>query len=118
MPPPWALVVLPVTVQLVSVAVPPDWLARPPPLVLAKLPLMVQSVIVSVPKLFTPPPMPVTEPPLIVSPQIAADVLALTQNTCCVLPPLTDSRLAPGPVIVVVAASPANVIAPLVRVIV
>ena len=46
---------LPLTVQLVSVAVPV--VAQPPPPPLAELPLTVQLVSVAVPSLYTPPPL-------------------------------------------------------------
>ena len=49
---------LPLTVQLVSVAVPLPLLHRPPPLPVAELPLMVQLVSVAVPRrLYRPPPL-------------------------------------------------------------
>src|SRR5262249_7447789 len=61
---------------------------------------------VSVPPLLNRPPPIVSLPPVIVSPDSAADAPEpLTKNTRLALLPLIDSRLAPGPVIVVVAAS-------------
>ena len=58
-PPPLLLAELPLTVQLVSVSVPPK-VGRPPPPPkppVAELPLTVQSVSVAVPRLSRPPPL-------------------------------------------------------------
>src|SRR5262249_37174190 len=124
MPPPPPLepvTVLPETVQLVSVAVAPVRLSRPPPFVTAVLALIVTLVMFSVPALLTPPPaavevLPVTvqsdsvsvpalytaptplRPWVTVIPEIEAEMPELTHHTPWVLPPLTDNRLAPGPV--------------------
>src|SRR5262245_45431019 len=137
-PPTAPVTVLPETVQLVSVAVAPTRLVRPPPLVAAELPLMMTLVIVRVPSLLTPPPSAVEEllvtmqldsvsvpalytaptplrPWVTVIPEIEAEMPELTQNTPCVLPPLTVSRFAPVPTTVVRFVSPANVITPVVR---
>src|SRR5262249_12800459 len=100
-PPPMPVAVLPLTVQLVSVAVP--LLARPPPLALAELPLMVQLVSVAVPRLYRPPPTNAL-PPVIVSPERDA-----------VTPPsIWNTRLALLPLIVTPAAGPVIVSVPLV----
>ena len=65
-PPPLPPTVLPLTVQSVSVVVPP-LLYRPPPLPPAELPLTVQLVSVVVPPLMNrPPPLPPAELPLTV----------------------------------------------------
>src|SRR5262249_29506330 len=91
---------LPLTVQLVSARVPP-WLYRPPPAPIAELPLMVQLVRVSMPPtLYRPPPELVVLPPVMVRPEIDAVTSASTWNTRLAWLPLTDSRPAPGPVIV------------------
>ena len=55
---------------------------------------------------------------MIVSPEIDAVTFASTRNTRLALLPLTESRFAPGPVIVVVAVVPVKSSWPLVRVIV
>ena len=74
------------------------------------LSLTVQSVIVSPPSgsTCTPPPSSVSVsalPPVIVRPKIDAMTLASTWKTRPALLPLTDSRFAPGPVIVTVPLS-------------
>src|SRR5262249_22077892 len=73
---------------------------------------------VTVPLLAKPPPPndPVV-PPVILNPEMAADAPELMLNTRLALLPLTESRLAPGPLIVVVTAS-VRVSWPLVRVMV
>ena len=125
-PPPFPEAELPLTVQLVSVVVPPS-LYRPPPFAgagvaadgavgqrgraarvvqgrrrsqTAELPLTVQLVSVVVPpSLYRPPPLPAVLPPVIVSPEIDAVTPASTWNTRLSPPPLTVTP-AVGPVIV------------------
>src|SRR5262245_50971284 len=115
-PPPKRAALLLLKVQPISVTPLALWLNSPPPLA-AVLPLTVQSVRTSVPLLIRPPPSaPKALPPVIVSPDIAADAPLLTWNTRSVLLPLIVTPAA-GPVIVVVAAS-VSVSWPPVRVIV
>src|SRR5262245_50593386 len=73
----------------------------PPPLG-AELPVTVQSISVSVPPAFRRPPPTSALPPVMVSPDSDA-CPSWTSNTRLLPPPLTVKRLAPGPLIVVVA---------------
>ncbi len=92
---------LALTVELVSVSVPPLWFMMPPPLLVLWLPLRVELFSVSVPELEMPPPLesppPGAFPFLIVSPLIVAFAPLLISKTRLRLAPLTLSVLAPGP---------------------
>src|SRR5262249_27994479 len=101
MPAPSNVTVLPLSVQLVSVAVPS--LNRPPPY-WAEVPLSRQPLSITAPELFTPPPWSTAEPPVIVRPESDAATSRSTWNTLPALVVLTLSRPAPGPVIVVGSA--------------
>src|SRR5436305_10459651 len=70
----------------------------------AELPLRVQLASVAVPRLFRPPPVSVTFPPVIVSPERATDAPASMANTRLALLRLTVTPAA-GPLIVLFAAS-------------
>jgi hypothetical protein len=98
-PPPPKSQVLPLKVTLVNVAV--ALFHRPPPPSVAELLEKVQLVSVTVPSLSSPPPSlpPVGLPWVIVSPDMDAVTLASTWNTRLVPPPLIVTPPA-GPVIV------------------
>src|SRR5689334_17259715 len=85
-------------VQLDIASVPPR-LARPPRLAVVVLPLTVQLVSVVVPWLYRPPPSEVGEPPKMVKPVRVADTPLSTLNTRPALLPLIVAPAA-GPVIV------------------
>src|SRR5262249_49468289 len=104
---------LPLTVTPVRVVV-PEATNRPPPVV-AELPVMLTFVSDRLAALLNRPPPRRALPPLIVSPESAANSPS-TSNTWLAPPPLVVSSVAPGPAIVV--AGPVSVSGPEVRVIV
>src|SRR5690242_8259782 len=96
MPPPLP-VELPLTVQSVSVTVAPAPLNRPPPRSAAALLLTAQLTSVVLPRLSTPAPASAA-PPVMIRFDKDADTPASMRRTRLALLPLTDSRFAPGPV--------------------